>query len=91
MKFYTLHHSFLQKICEMSLQRRLESTLLTCLWNVTLHKELHGFSCAEMIAHEKSLTRKKWCGREELNFHFPEETATSTLRVYHSATTANEF
>ncbi len=29
-----------------------------------------------------------WCGREDSNFHGFNPTATSTLRVYHSATTA---
>ncbi len=29
-----------------------------------------------------------WCGREDSNFHGCYPTATSTLRVYHSATTA---
>ena len=31
---------------------------------------------------------EKWCGREDSNFHRVTPTATSTLRVYRSATTA---
>jgi hypothetical protein len=32
--------------------------------------------------------RKSWCGREDSNFHEVTPTSTSSLRVYHSATTA---
>ncbi len=32
---------------------------------------------------------RKWCGREDSNFHGLSPTTTSTLRVYHSATTAH--
>jgi hypothetical protein len=31
----------------------------------------------------------RWCGREDSNFHGVTPTAPSTLRVYHSATTAS--
>src|SRR5208337_1880026 len=31
---------------------------------------------------------KAWCGREDSNFHEVTPTSTSSLRVYHSATTA---
>ena len=31
---------------------------------------------------------KIWCGREDSNFHEVAPTSTSSLRVYHSATTA---
>jgi hypothetical protein len=33
-------------------------------------------------------SRESWCGREDLNLHGISPTATSTLRVYRSATTA---
>ena len=33
---------------------------------------------------------KYWCGREDSNFHGSYPTATSTLRVYHSATAAHQ-
>ena len=32
---------------------------------------------------------REWCGREDSNFHGLSPTTTSTLRVYHSATTAS--
>ena len=35
------------------------------------------------------ISRTEWCGREDSNFHGLAPTTTSTLRVYHSATTAH--
>jgi hypothetical protein len=37
----------------------------------------------------RSLGEAGWCGREDSNFHGVAPTATSTLRVYHSATAAH--
>src|SRR5690554_2775206 len=40
-------------------------------------------------AHFLFIPKDDWCGREDSNFHRCYPTATSTLRVYHSATTAH--
>ena len=50
--------------------------------------------CAEQESNSglsKLTENKHWCGREDSNFHGVTPTNTSSLRVYHSATTASSF
>ena len=51
-----------------------------------------GVAAAGVADHDDApvgtARRGRWCGREDSNFHGVSPTSTSSLRVYHSATTA---
>ena len=47
-------------------------------------RKKHNRVCPDTIAN----SGEGWCGREDSNFHEVTPTSTSSLRVYHSATTA---